>query len=231
MDDAISRSTPTAAANHISALMLSAIGPAETPTPVVSRDILAAVLDVLATPTLLVDGTMSVLQVNAAATAVLASGTPLRLLGDKLVTVAESGYHLADAIRAAARGCPMHRSLILQASDKVSVAVWLRPLDQNLQTAGRIWHNGIVCLTLRALRTAPAVSTGLLRAHYRLTPRQAQIVVHLAQGASLDEVAAAMSIGMPTARSHLARCFEKTGTRRQTDLIGLALSLERPVLE
>ena len=81
------------------------------------------------------------------------------------------------------------------------------------------------------IRRVSAVPTSLLRSHYGLTARQLQLVIHLADGASLDEAAAAMAIGMPTARSHLAKCFEKTGTHRQSELIGLALSLVPPVLE
>lgn len=218
-------------AGHITALLHASIIAEVTEPQTISRDVLASVLDTLATPVLLVDRNFIMLQSNAAARAVLASGGPISADGRTIKIASAAGPTLANALRAAANGCPLRRSLIVEAPGMPAVAVWLRPVDQRLQSAAPQWHNGIVSLTLRSLGRAAAVPTTVLRSHYGLSRRQVQLVVHLAGGASLDDAAEAMAIGMPTARSHLARCFEKTGTHRQSELIGLALSLAPPVLE
>ena len=217
---------------HIHALLHGAVNPVETAQPpVVSRDVLASVLDKLATAVVLVDRRLSILQGNAAAYAVLASGLPLAAIGGKLIVAPSAGPALVNAICAAASGCLLRRSLIVQVPGMPAIAVWLQPVDQCLQTAAAQWHNGIVSLAIKPLASPQVKATPLLRSHYGLTARQEQIVGYLKQGTSLDEAATSMAIGMPTARSHLARCFEKTGTRRQTDLIALALSLDPPILD
>ena len=54
---------------------------------------------------------------------------------------------------------------------------------------------------------------------FGLTPRQAALAVLLARGKSLPQAAAALSITLETARSHLKEVFFRTNTRRQADLI------------
>lgn len=55
------------------------------------------------------------------------------------------------------------------------------------------------------------------------TPAEINVAHHLLQGADLDGVAARLGISKNTARTHLYRVFDKTGVRRQTELIRLLL--------
>ena len=50
----------------------------------------------------------------------------------------------------------------------------------------------------------------------------------LVQGMTISEAAEALGISIPTAKTHLARLFDKTGTSRQTDLVRLAMSALAP---
>jgi DNA-binding CsgD family transcriptional regulator len=59
---------------------------------------------------------------------------------------------------------------------------------------------------------------------YGLTPAETRLLALLARGLSLDEAAEALGVAMATARTHLARIFDKTGTRRQAELVRLVLS-------
>ena len=45
---------------------------------------------------------------------------------------------------------------------------------------------------------------------------------------TISEAAETLGISPPTARTHLARLFDKTGTSRQTDLVRLAMSALAP---
>lgn len=56
-----------------------------------------------------------------------------------------------------------------------------------------------------------------------LTNAEARLLAGLAQGRSLQEQCSMMGIKISTARTYLARMLSKTGTRRQPELIGLAL--------
>lgn len=62
-----------------------------------------------------------------------------------------------------------------------------------------------------------------LVALYCLTPAEERLAAELIQGQTLEEIAAALQISRNTAATHLKSIFQKTGTRRQADLVGLLL--------
>lgn len=62
-----------------------------------------------------------------------------------------------------------------------------------------------------------------LRALYSLTHGEARVAAWLLQGKSVEEAAAAMGITVNTARAYLKRIYQKTGVRRQPELIRLLL--------
>ena len=60
---------------------------------------------------------------------------------------------------------------------------------------------------------------------FDLTPREAELALALAQGASLAQAARGLGIGEGTARQYLKRVFAKTGATRQAELVGLLRNL------
>jgi DNA-binding CsgD family transcriptional regulator len=62
-----------------------------------------------------------------------------------------------------------------------------------------------------------------LRELYSLTAGEARIAAWLLQGKSVEEAAAAMGITVNTARAYLKRIYQKTGVRRQPELMRLLL--------
>lgn len=56
---------------------------------------------------------------------------------------------------------------------------------------------------------------------YRLTDRETEIGLLLAEGLNVETIAARLHVGRGTVRSHLARLFDKTGARSQTALVAL----------
>ena len=71
--------------------------------------------------------------------------------------------------------------------------------------------------------------TGLLRATYGCTAREATLAGALTDGCTLAEAATTLGISIHTARTHLKRVFRKTGTSRQTELLRLVLlAQDRP---
>jgi DNA-binding CsgD family transcriptional regulator len=69
----------------------------------------------------------------------------------------------------------------------------------------------------------PRLDLGKLAKIFGLSPRQAALTGLLAQGATLADAAAALGIAFETARWHLRTTFDRTGTRRQVDLVRLVL--------
>lgn len=62
-----------------------------------------------------------------------------------------------------------------------------------------------------------------------LTPAEAKLASALASGQSLADAADAQSVRITTARTHLARIFQKTGTRQQSQIAALLRAAHLPV--
>jgi DNA-binding CsgD family transcriptional regulator len=83
--------------------------------------------------------------------------------------------------------------------------------------------------TILMLVRKPASGTPIAGAHlielYGLTGAEARVATALLAAAGPREVAARLGIRLSTVRSHLHRLFEKTGTRRQAELVWLLMTL------
>jgi len=64
------------------------------------------------------------------------------------------------------------------------------------------------------------------RRRHALTPAEARFVAEIAKGDGLKAAGQRLGITLGTARTHLTHVFEKTGTRRQAELVGLLLQTE-----
>jgi DNA-binding CsgD family transcriptional regulator len=198
----------------------------------VSADVLAFLLNIQSAPSLIVDRDLRIVFANAAAETALKQGGSLRREGHDLVVQSEQARTFAACVNAAGRGCPIKRSLILEGGAGCQdLAVWFRPIDASLQTCSPLWGHGLISISVRMLSRPPVLSSALLRQHYGLTVRQAEVASRLALGASLSQIEADMGIKITTLRSHLSKAFQKTRTRGQPELIALVLSLTSPVLE
>jgi DNA-binding NarL/FixJ family response regulator len=66
------------------------------------------------------------------------------------------------------------------------------------------------------LHIAPSLLQELIG---KLTPRQVEIVEHLAQGRTGREIATLLSISRETVKSHIAKACSKTGAENRIQLI------------
>jgi len=66
-----------------------------------------------------------------------------------------------------------------------------------------------------------------LMERYNLTPRECECTIQLAEGYTMAEVAERMDISRQTLRQHLKHAFQKTGTHKQHELVGIALQMLR----
>jgi DNA-binding CsgD family transcriptional regulator len=66
------------------------------------------------------------------------------------------------------------------------------------------------------------LGTSLLARHYRLTPRETEVLHALMEAGGIQLMAKALGITERTIKAHLHSVFHKTGTDRQADLVKLA---------
>jgi DNA-binding CsgD family transcriptional regulator len=70
----------------------------------------------------------------------------------------------------------------------------------------------------------PKPASSQLQDQFGLTPAQAAFAVEILRGNGIQAAADRLSISLATARTHLARVFDKTGTQRQSELVRLLMS-------
>ena len=66
-----------------------------------------------------------------------------------------------------------------------------------------------------------------LRERFKLTPRECECAVMLADGCNLPEIAERMSISTQTLRQHIKHAMQKTGTHKQHELAGIVMQMHR----
>ncbi|MGF6229846.1 DNA-binding CsgD family transcriptional regulator [Inquilinus ginsengisoli] len=76
----------------------------------------------------------------------------------------------------------------------------------------------------------PTPAPALLQEMFGLTAAEAGFAVEIGQGDGIQAAAGRLSISDNTARTHLSRIFEKTGTNRQAELVRLLMQCSQPSL-
>lgn len=86
-------------------------------------------------------------------------------------------------------------------------------------------HSAAVAI-ITDLSERPRPDMGLLRRLFRLTPQEATVARHLAEGSSPRQIAEICGLQYETTRGYVKRVLAKTGTQRQSQLISLLSSLK-----
>jgi DNA-binding CsgD family transcriptional regulator len=192
------------------------------------RDDFAAVLDGCETAMFLVDRDGRILFANDAAERALARIWELQAPGRRLGLASPE---LTGALRrliglAATSDRPEGGSLAVPRGDggrPLQIVVTPARSERLKAVSGEA--RAVVWLTDLERRTFPAAS--VLRALFCLSAAEAQVAEILATGASVAEAAELLDKSVHTVRSQLQRLLEKTGARRQSELIALFERLGR----
>src|SRR5262249_14599082 len=158
--------------------------------------------------------------------AMLAQGSPLRVVGGRLVPNDASAeqtlkevYAMADRGDAAVGGKGIAVPVISMGGERHVAHV--RPLTSGARPRGGRRHaaSAAVFVQQAALDTpSPQEAIGKL---YKLTPTELRVLLAIVQVGGVPEVAETLGIAESTVRTHLQRLFEKTGAKRQADLVKL----------
>ncbi len=191
------------------------------------------VLEQLALGLFLATAEAQVVLHNEAAGRMLAAGDGLTLIQGKLGagTVKETAA-LRACIAAAARAqtdilCPPGGLLRLRRHTLApEYEALVAPAGAGIPGAPPGRRHAAVFVRDPLLHPAPPAEA--LRRLYGLTAAEARLMRSLGAGETLEEAAARFAVGRETVRSQLRVLFDKTGTRRQSDLVRLAaVSLAR----
>jgi DNA-binding CsgD family transcriptional regulator len=103
-------------------------------------------------------------------------------------------------------------------SGKRPLVVRAMPLDG---ARGSLLAPAIAILLVTDLDTAPSPAVETMRMVFGLTPKEAALAARLAAGDTVERAAETLAITTAHARQRLKVVFDKTDTRRQSELIAL----------
>ncbi|MDO9062287.1 MAG: helix-turn-helix transcriptional regulator, partial [Bradyrhizobium sp.] len=64
---------------------------------------------------------------------------------------------------------------------------------------------------------------------FKLTPTELRVLLAIVEVGGVPEVATALGVADTTVRTHVNRLFEKTGVKRQADLVKLVAGYATPL--
>jgi DNA-binding CsgD family transcriptional regulator len=189
-------------------------------------------LDALRAAVLLLDADAQITHANASAQEMLDDADVLRSVRGRLVTSdLNADRRLRQALAGTALGgrAMTAISLHLAARDGSHHVGHLVPL-----TAGRRQMFGasyeasaVLFVSKAALDTI--VAPDLIRKLFKLTPAELRVFLSIVEIGGVPDVAKSMGVAETTIKTHLARIFTKTGTKRQADLVRLVAAFTPPI--
>ncbi len=110
-----------------------------------------------------------------------------------------------------------------------ALLAYILPLTTPATTAFHVPERGRAAVFIADPEQNALSSLEIFARAHRLTPTEALVLERLAARDSTGQIARSLRIGMPTLRTHLHRLFEKTGTRRQAELVTLLFQSSLPL--
>jgi DNA-binding CsgD family transcriptional regulator len=193
---------------------------------------LSETLDGIAAATFLVDAQGHILHANTSGQSMLAERDALVTNGRRLQAIDKDASLLLNEVFAAAgsgdaavgiKGI----AIPLKIHDDVRFVAHVLPLTSG---ARRTANNSAAAAVFvcEVLRDLPHPAQSLVTA-YGLTPAELRVLMASVNVGTVPEVAAVLGISRATVSTHLQHLFEKTGSRRQADLVELVAGFMSPL--
>jgi DNA-binding CsgD family transcriptional regulator len=193
------------------------------------RAALTDTLDSLATAVFLVEATARIVFANHPAGKILSAGRLVRDAGG-ILTLAdpEANRIFGRALQAARSDQPRFdisgTAIVLDTEARQRWLAHVLPLTSGARRDSGLKHSAIAAVFLReASLSIPSPIENLSRS-YKLTAGETRILLAVTEIGGVPEIVSALGISESTVKTHLRRVFEKTGTRRQADLVKLIAS-------
>jgi DNA-binding CsgD family transcriptional regulator/PAS domain-containing protein len=194
----------------------------------------ADALDGLSAGTLFVDANGRITHANAAARAMLAAGDVLRGAHGRLVaTDLEANQALRDILLATENGDGAIGvkgvAVPLVARDSQRYVAHVLPLSSGARRSAGLGYAATAALFVQKVALAAHSPPEVIAKTYRLTPMELRVLLAIVEVGGGPQVAETLGIGEGTVKTHLKRLYEKTGTRRQADLVKLFAGYTSPL--
>jgi DNA-binding CsgD family transcriptional regulator/PAS domain-containing protein len=196
----------------------------------------ADALDGLSASVLFVDSNGRITHANAAGTEMIATGDILRAsLGRLVANDPEVNRALRDIFLAAGNGDAAVGvkgvAVPLVARDGERYVAHVLPLSSGARSGAGLGYAAAAALFVQKAALATRSPPEVIAKTYRLTSMELRILLGIVEVGGVPRVAETLGIGESTVKTHLKRVYEKTGTRRQADLVKLFAGYASPLVD
>lgn len=195
---------------------------------------LRTVLDSLSTPICLTGPRLELVHANCAARQLLDRAELIRATegvlstGSTQVTSALASKVQRTTSEAVIDGADFG-PVTVSATSGETHAFYVMPLQQSSRDTGML-AAATVAIFIRQAACTPSVQGAVFAQTFGLTPAEARVVEQVAAGRTTSEAATALKVQPSTVKTHLLRIFQKTGARRQSELVALAAAITPPII-
>ncbi|WP_087691237.1 MULTISPECIES: hypothetical protein [unclassified Pandoraea] len=180
-----------------------------------------AVLDQLELAVIITDDTAHAHYLNAAAHQLLGETRNIAIRSGKFGALLPNDERaLRRLITQATAPMPVAGSHRLHGENQRHWVVTALPLRESHACAAP-WQRPMTMLTIGELDRRVSLSPYTLKVLFGLSPAEARLALALAEGTELTQYAMDAKVAINTARTQLRHVFDKTGCRRQADLLRL----------
>ena len=159
----------------------------------------------------------------------------MRASGERLVANdPQSDEALADVFASAGNGDAAVGikgvALLLNARDGKRYVAHVLPLMSGARRKAGTNYAAVAALFVhKAALTAPSLLEVITKA-YRLTPMELRVLLAIVEVGGVPEAAEALGIAETTVKTHLGGLYEKTGARRQANLVKIVAGFSNPLV-
>jgi DNA-binding CsgD family transcriptional regulator len=187
---------------------------------------LADALDELASGMFIVDSTGRIIHANLAAHRLIAEADVLRATNGRLSALeAKSGHNLLEVFAAAQAGdAAVGKGGIavpLTARSGERYLAHVLPLTSGARRKAGVSYSATAAVFVRKAALDLPSPPEAVASEFKLTPAEVRVLFAIVQIGGVPEVAPVLGVSEQTVKSHLHKLYEKTGTRRQADLVKL----------
>ena len=192
-------------------------------------------LDGLSAGMLLVDETSRIVHANASGHVMLAEGSVLRATAGKLTAnEADAEQALNEIFAMAGSGDAAVGvkgiAVPLTARDGERYVAHVLPLTSGERRRAGASYAAVAALFVhKAALEAPSPPEVIAKT-FRLTPSELRILLAIVEVGGVPEVAESLGIAESTVKTHLGNLYQKTGARRQADLVKIVAGFSMPLL-
>jgi DNA-binding CsgD family transcriptional regulator len=192
-------------------------------------------LDGLSAGMLFVDANGRITHANTAGRAMITDGDVLRApLGRLTASDPEVNRALHDIFEAAAAGDAAIGvrgvAVPLLARGGEHYVAHILPLSSGARHRAGVSYAATAALFVQKAALATRSPPEAIARTYRLTAMEVRVLLAIVEVGGAPQVAETLGIGEGTVKTHLKRLYEKTGARRQADLVKLFAGYTSPLL-